>query len=196
MLLMDQPQTTVESEWNPRSWQPRRAPIAVILAGLLFAGCSIRHTILLTAADIQQSLHRKLPVSTSKLLVTATVRALDVEFAETGNRIFLSPEVELGVVGQTALRGRATVAGQIRYAPETGEFFFDQPQIASVAIEGLPESLRPAAEEVIARCAEGYLASAPVYRLKQSDFKQSLAKMVLKSVQTRNGRLEIVIGTP
>ena len=70
------------------------------------------------------------------------------------------------------------------------------PKIAEVAIEGLPESLRPAAEEVIARCAERYLASTPVYRLKQGDFKQSLAKMILKSVRTRNGGLEIVIGAP
>ena len=179
--------------------RPRRQRISllgVILACVLGAGCSIRYTISLTAADIQQTLQRKLPISKSKLLVTATVRALDVELMESDNRVLLRPEVDVSLVGQSALRGRAVVAGQIRYAPDTGEFYLDQPTVAEVAIEGLPESLRASAQEVIARCAEGYLASAPVYRLKQSDFKQSLAKLVLKSVQTRRGRLEIVLGTP
>ena len=174
----------------------RRFLLGVVLSCALSAGCTVSYTISLSASDIQQTLQRKLPISKSKLLVTATVRALDVELMESGNRILLRPEVDLSIVGQSALRGRAVVAGQIRYAPETGEFFFDQPTVAEVVIEGLPATLRAPAEEVIARCAEGYLSSAPVFQLKQSDFKQSLAKLVLKSVQTRHGRLEIVIGSP
>jgi hypothetical protein len=177
--------------------QPPLAPVlALLLACALSAGCTVSYTIGLTASDIQQTLQSKLPFSRSKLLVTATVRALDVEFMETGDRILLRPQVDLDLVGQRALRGRAVVTGQLRYAPKTGEFFFDKSSVAEVAIDGLPTSLRAPTEEIIARAAESYLASAPVYRLKQSDFKQSLAKMVLKSVQTRNGRLEIVIGTP
>ena len=176
--------------------KPRGRSTALGVVCALFMGCSVSYTISLTASDIQQSLQRKLPISKSKLLVTATVRALDVEFMESDNRILLRPEVDLSLVGQSALRGRAVVAGQIRYAPETSEFFFDDPMVVEVAIEGLPASLRPTAEEIIARCAEGYLATTPVYRLRQSDFKQSLAKMILKSVRARNGRLEIVIGTP
>ncbi len=170
--------------------------LGVVLACMLLMGCGVTYTISLTASDLQQSLQRKLPISKSKLLVTATLRALDVEFMEDDNRILLRPEVDLSLVGQNLLRGRAVVAGQIRYAPESGEFFFDQPSVVELDIEGLPESLRPTAEEVIARCAEGTLATTPVYRLKQTDFKQSLAKVILKSVRIRHGRLEMVIGTP
>jgi hypothetical protein len=174
----------------------RQSLLALVLACALSAGCTASYTIGLTASDIQRTLQSKLPISRSKLLVTATVRALEVEFMENGNRILLRPQVDLDIVGQRALLGRAVVTGQLRYAPETGEFFFDKPTVVEVAIDGLPAALRAPAEEVIARAAEGYLAGAPVYRLNQSDFKQSLAKMVLKSVQTRNGRLEIVIGAP
>jgi hypothetical protein len=172
------------------------ASLGVVLACTLLMGCGVTYTISLTASEIQQSLQRKLPISKSKLLVTATLRALDVEFMEDDNRILLRPEVDLSLVGQSVLRGRAIVAGQIRYVPESREFFFDQPSVVELDIEGLPASLRPTAEEVIARCAEGYLATTPVYRLQQTDFKQSLAKLVLKSVRARRGRLEIALGTP
>ena len=177
-------------------WRQRTSLLGVVLACVLWAGCSVRYTIHLTADEIRQTLQRKLPISKSKLLVTATVRALDVELMENENRILLRPEVDLSLVGQSALRGRAVVAGQLRYAPETSEFFFDKSTVAEVAVDGLPESLRATVQEVIGRCAEGYLAMTPVYRLKQSDFKQSLAKLVLKSVRTRNGQLELVIGAP
>jgi hypothetical protein len=181
---------------NSRLDELGRSLLGVVLVCAFSVGCGVSYTITLTAADLQQTLHRKLPVSQSKLLVTVTVRAVDVELMESGNRILLRPEVDLGLAGQSVLRGHAVVAGQLRYAPETGELFFDQPTVADVAIVGLPTSLRPAAEELVARCAEAYLASAPVYRLKQGDFKQSLAKLVLRSVRTHHGRLEIVIGTP
>ena len=179
-----------------RPCRQRASLLGVVLGCVLWVGCSIHYTISLTAADIRQTLQRKLPISKSKWLVTVTVRSLDVELMENDNRILLRPEVELSLVGQSALRGRAVVAGQLRYAPETGEFFFDKSMVAEVAIEGLPQSLRATVQEVIGRCAEGYLAMTPVYRLKQGDFKQSLAKLVLKSVQIRNGRLELVIGAP
>jgi hypothetical protein len=93
------------------------------------------------------------------------------------------------------LRGHAIVSGQIRYAQPTGEFFLDQAKVVMIAVEGLLDSARPTVEEVAGKCIEGYLATQPIYRLKQSDFKQSLAKLVLKSVRTHSGRLEIVVGT-
>jgi hypothetical protein len=173
----------------------RLCPLTMLI-GSITSGCSVSYTITLTSADIQRALQSQLPVSKSKLLVTATVRALDVEFIENPDRILLRPEVGLSIAGRTVMAGRAFVEGQIRYAPETGEFFFDRPNVADVTIAGLPESMRSTTEEAIAMCGEAYLTAMPVYRLKQSDFKQSLAKMVLKSVKVRQGRLEAVIGMP
>jgi mitochondrial fission protein ELM1 len=56
--------------------------------------------------------------------------------------------------------------------------------------------MRHHAEDLIATCAEAYLTITPVYRLKQTDFKQSLARMFLKSVKVRDGQLQVVIGIP
>jgi Protein of unknown function (DUF1439) len=160
------------------------------------AGCTASYTIRFTAAEIQQSLNRKLPISKSKFLVRVTVQSLEVELVQGPDRILLHPQVGLSIVGQSALSGRALVEGQIRYAPDSGEFFFDAPRVVEVTIVGIPESMRAIAEELIAKSGEAYLTTTPVYRLKQTDFKHSLARMLLKSVKVRDGQLQVVIGMP
>ena len=47
---------------------------------------------------------------------------------------------------------------------------------------------------IVDKVAQRYLSEVPVYQLKQEDFKQSLARYVLKSVQVREGKLVVVIG--
>jgi hypothetical protein len=178
-----------------RSRRGLRWPAALLAVGLLVAGCSVSYTVRLTADDIQQFLRQKLPVTVSKFFVTATVTSVQVEFIESENGVVVRPDVEVSLVGHQLLRGYAIVSAQIRYAPPTGEFFLDGAKVVSIAVGGLPESSRHLVEEVASKCIEGYLGTQPIYRLKQSDFKQSLAKLVLKSVRTHNGRLEIVVGT-
>jgi hypothetical protein len=175
-----------------------RSPVPIeawLLGMLLLLGCGASYTVNLSAADIEESLSRKLPVSRSKLMVTLTVRAVSVDFMLGEDRVLLRPQVDLSVAGQPALSGRALVEGQIRYAPGTGEFFFDKPRVADVSIQGLPESARPVAEELVAKLGETYLAAMPLYRLNQKDFKQSLAKLVLKSVKVHSGRLQVSLGS-
>jgi hypothetical protein len=178
-----------------RSVRGIRIPAALLAVCLLGASCSVSYTVRLTADDIQQFLRQKLPVSVSKFLVTATVTSVQVEFVESDGGVVVRPNIEVSLVGQRLLRGHAIVSGQIRYASPTGDFFLDQAKVVMLTVEGLPDSARQAVEEVAGKCIEGYLATQPIYRLRQSDFKQSLAKLVLKSVRTRNGRLEIVVGT-
>ena len=168
----------------------------LLLAGSIAASCDTSYTIRFTAAEIQQSLNRRLPISRSKFLVSATVQSLAVELLEGNDRIQLRPQVELSIAGQSAVTGRALVEGQIRYAPDAGEFFLDAPKVVDVTIAGIPESTRPVVGDLIAKCGEAYFATTPVYRLKQTDFKQSLAKMLLKSVKVHDGQLQAVIGVP
>ncbi len=168
----------------------------LVLACSLAASCTASYTFRFTAAEIEQSLNRKLPVSKSKFLVRATVQSLEVGLSERPDRIVLRPQVEVSIAGQSALTGQALVEGQIRYAPDTGEFFFDAPKMVEVTVGGIPESMRQRAEDLIATCAEAYLTITPVYRLEQTDFKQSLARMLLKSVKVRDGQLQVVIGMP
>jgi hypothetical protein len=174
----------------------RRGGSLLLLACSILGGCSTSYTIRFTAAEVQQSLNRKLPISKFKFLIGATMQSLEVELTEGTDRVLLRPLVVLSIAGQRALGGRALVEGRIRYVAETAEFFLDAPKVVEMNIDGIPEAMRPVAQEIVAKCGEAYLATTPVYRLKQTDFKQSLARMLLRSVRVRAGQLEVVIGLP
>ncbi len=143
----------------------------LVLACSFAAGCTASYTIRFTAAEIQQSLNRKLPISKSKFLVRATLQSLEVALMEGPDRILLRPQLEVSIAGQSALTGRALVEGQIRYAPDSGEFFFDAPKVVEVNVGGISESMLQGARDLIATCAEAYLTITPVYRLQADRFQ-------------------------
>jgi hypothetical protein len=172
------------------------APTLAVVLVSWAAACSTTYTMRLSASAIREAVQRHLPVSRSKLFLTCTVRKVDIELADDADRVLLRPEVELSIAGRQALSGRALVRGQVRYAPETGEFFLAMATVDDVVVEGLPDPARPIAQELIANIVEGYLAAMPLYRLSQNEFKQSLARLVLRSVSVRDGRLQLVLGLP
>jgi hypothetical protein len=47
---------------------------------------------------------------------------------------------------------------------------------------------------VAARVAQRYFAEVPVHRRDQNDFKESLARLVFKSVEVRDGEVVSMIG--
>ena len=42
--------------------------------------------------------------------------------------------------------------------------------------------------------AKRYMSDIPVYKLDQGDFKQNVAKLLLKSVTVEDGRIVVVVG--
>jgi len=175
----------------------RRNGYGGVLACLLFllfgASCGASYTIRLSSSDIEQAIARRLPISASKLLITATVRSVSVEFMVDEDRVLLGSRLDVAIAGQSVLSGRMLIEGQIRYTSGTGEIFLDDPTVVDVSIEGLPASVRPMAEEVVAKLALTDLAAMPLYRLNPDDFKQALTKLVLRSIKVRHGRLEIML---
>jgi hypothetical protein len=178
-----------------RSSPPRFAWIVATLAAV-FCGCGTRYSLVLGATDIRQALQHRLPASKSRLALTVVVSALDIELAEGADRIFFRPQIDASVAGQVLVHGDAVVDGRLRYAPETGELFLTGARVKDVRVAGLPPSLRPVLADALAGWAEGYLARTPILRLRQSDFKHALTRLVLKSVRVRGGGVEVTLGAP
>ena len=174
------------------------ALLALLAAALAVGACSTDPTvtITMTAADLQREVARKLPLTRTGRLVTVTVQAAEVVLAEGSDRIGVraTSTVQLPLV--RPLSGTVQLDGKLRYVPEQGELWLDDVRVVDLGVAAIPASLKPTVEELVGGIARGVLGHTPVYRLKQESFKQSLAKLVLRDVSVRDGKVVATLGRP
>jgi hypothetical protein len=190
-------------EVMPQQWQVRtalpRLGLALLVVGLgALTGCPRDPTvrITLTSAELQERLNRKLPFTRPGRFVTVTVQAAQVVLVEGSDRIGARATIVLALPAGRALNGTVQFDGQIRYAPEQGELWFDDARVIDLQVGSLPGALKPTVEEVMGTAARVTLARTPVYRLKPGEVKHSLARLLLRSAVVRNGKLELTLGPP
>jgi hypothetical protein len=58
----------------------------------------------------------------------------------------------------------------------------------------VPQKYQEPIRDLANQAAVRFLADVPVYKLDQKNFKQSLAKLVLKSVLVEDGELVVEVG--
>ena len=92
------------------------------------------------------------------------------------------------------LQGRMGADGGPAYRADRGEIIIVDARLTELDVAGLPKRYSKALSKVAARVAQRYFAEVPVYRLDQNDFKESLARLVLKSVEVRDGEVVATIG--
>jgi len=154
------------------------------------------YTVSLTQQQLQDEVARKFPFDQKLLFITVTYSNPQIVLESSSDRVGFALDIEAKLSGNQSVKGHAGGDWNLRYEPEEGALYFDDPKIDRIDIGGLS----PSAQEQIARVAkplvEAYLKRVPVYRLKPGDLRQQVAKAVIKSVNVKKGRLIIVIGLP
>jgi hypothetical protein len=169
-----------------------------LLAALYFYIRGKEYKIELTQAQIQQNLTDRSPIKKCALRVLClTLSDPVVKLEEGGDRIRFAASAALNLtLNDKQLHGFGDIAGRIRYEQQRGEFYLDAPDILRLTIEGIPEKYAQKVEELAKESVAEYLAVRPLYRLKSTDIKQSIVRLVLRSVRVTNGVLIITVGLP
>jgi hypothetical protein len=82
--------------------------------------------------------------------------------------------------------------GRIRY--EKGAFYMDSLKLVDITMNEKEFSSEGKLQKIIINLIKNYLDSFPVYRLKQSDFKQEIARLFLKDIVVEGDSLKVIIG--
>lgn len=171
--------------------------LAAVVAAVLFMKVGHKNlTLTFSREDLQRDISAKFPFDQKLLFINVTYSNPDVILNDGSDRIGIGLDAAAKLSGDQLVKGHVQGDWKIRYEPAEGAFYFDDPNLTQFDFGGLS----PAAQEQIARVAkplmEAYLRRVPVYRLKQGDFRQDLARAVLKSVAVRQGKLYVVVGPP
>lgn len=178
--------------------QMLRQSVLLFLLVFVLASCAsggpFRKRLVFERDELQQKIESKFPLKKKKAVLTATFSNPKVMLSEGADRLGIALDVTISLPLGKKYRGRTEVDGEIQYNPAKGEFSVVNSQVRKLDIEKLPEKYEDPLQGLAEKVVEMYLSDVPVYKLDQSGFKHSLAKLMLKSVQVEDGQLVVIIG--
>ena len=171
--------------------------VAVVLLAASY--CYFRgkeYVIELTESEIKQKLVDRFPVTKCFLAVMClSLTEPLVRLDDSSDRISFGAHAALNItVDGKQLQGAGEFSGRIRYASENGEFYLDNAAVKRLQINGLPETFSERVNELAKTGVDEYLKKRPIYRLRQTDFKHAVTRMILKEVRVNHGVLVITLG--
>lgn len=178
------------------------AAVIAILVGLVaggyfyFKGRRFEHVI--TEAQIREKLDLRLPFTRTYFrLVDVTLENPRVDLVDGSDRVHAGLDVRLSLrpIGEDkSFGGSVDASAAIKYVPEKGQFFLVEPDVRRLEIDGLPAKYTEKAKLAVSKALEQYYEDHPVYTLNPAQAKQAAAKLLLKSVVTRDEKLFITLG--
>ncbi len=190
---------------TPAPRRRRRLLIGLTLAVLLTGGIvavlcfmrGTRYTIELTQERLQAELDRRFPIEKGEALVHVTLSEPKVMLREGSDRISFGVTATLNVrlnKEPKPLGGQSTITTGLRYDPDQGAFFLDGPMLDDLSVRGVPIKYVGLASRLAVQLLDAHFRRWPVYTLKPDQFKQALARLVLKNVVVKSGRVIVTLG--
>lgn len=161
----------------------------VALIGLLlFTSCAARLRVTMTAPEIERELSKSFPVK-------STISVLNIELSDP--RVVLQPGsdrigLKLTAAASVAViraTGSVTVSGKLRYRPEDGQFFLDEPEVTSLALPGLPETQQPIVLETVNTAVRATLPTVPIHKLEEGG-----QRLFLRAMRVEDGQVIAELG--
>ena len=189
---------------NPviRSLVPR---LAALLTGVAIGVLSVqspaqaeRRELRFTGPQITRQLASSFPLRRCLFGELACVRLTRplVRMQANDPRIFVSVDVGFQPVsGQASQSGSARVAGRPAYDPKAGAFYLKRPQLLDFSMEGVPpDQARMVSNVISGMLADEFFSNQPLWVLDESDPRQAMARLSLRSMTVRQGELVVTLG--
>jgi len=164
--------------------------ILMIIALFLLIGCggTFQKEIVISREEIQEMVNAKFPYDKNALVARLTLHDPQIYFVE--NNIGMRLEFK-GNWLEKEIKGYVAFDGKIAY--RRGAFYleeFNVTEFAETNVNSDTERLRG----ILANVVNNYISKHPVYKLNPRDFKQNLAKILLRDVFVRGSDLVAVVG--
>jgi len=163
--------------------------LILALLPLLFGCKAFQKEVIISRDTIQNALDKQFPYDKSFVIARLTLSEPEVYFKNTNVGINLR---YAGNFLEKSVNGKIDLNEHIRY--EKGKFYFDSLEIMELTMEEKEFSSEGKLKKSLLSLIRNYLECFPVYSLKQTNFKQSLAKLLLKDITIDGDNLMILIG--
>ena len=155
---------------------------------------ALSYTLELSEEKLQNEVSAMMPMVKKNFFFTVTLSDPKIELIEGRNEISIFTHVDvvaLKGIQKSGIRtsGTTKIIGSLSYQAETSEFFFQNPTIEELEIKKVSDEYVFIIKAIVQRIARKMLVTQPIYRLKDNNFKDKLAKAMLQSVSVENKKL-------
>lgn len=152
---------------------------------------AVSYTLELSEQELQKRVSAMMPLAQNTFFGSIVLSEPEIDLIAQSDEIGVFSHIEIIVQGGLKGSGRARIIGSLSYHPETSQFFFKNPRIVTLEVDGIPENYLPEVKNIAQLVASNMLASYPVYTLEEDNVRHSFAKAVLQSVSVKNEKLLI-----
>jgi len=167
----------------------KRVLLALFFMASTQLAMAFSYTLEISEEELQEKISKMMPMEKKKYFVTVILSNPDVDLADGKNEVGIFSHVKVIAPGGIQGAGKVNITGSLRYDADKGAFFFNHPEIVSLEIDDVPEKYIPNIKSIAQSVTAKVLAARPVYKLKDDNLKQKLAKSALKSIKVENSKL-------
>jgi hypothetical protein len=152
-------------------------------------------TITLTQAELEQQLGKRFPLRKKYLeLVDVAYENPRVVLTDGSDVIGIGVDARVAVPLKGDVVGGADIRTKLAYDAERTALVLHEPKLEKVQLPGVDAKLLDGVRAVANSLVSEQLPGIPVYTLKPSDAKRTIARAVLKSVTVRDGQVVLELG--
>jgi hypothetical protein len=168
--------------------------LAGVVAWYLLSGAT--WTFSFSEQQLAELLAKRFPVhKTYLVLIGVHYENPRVRLTDGSSDIGVGVDARVDVlVDRKELRGSADLVTRIAYDAGSGTFVLHDARLASFEVPGVSEEVADRVKDVANVLAAEAVSGIPVYKLRPTDVKTTLARLVLKSVVVRDGLLHVEVG--
>ena len=169
-------------------WSCGRTVLALFLFWLLASPVQA-YTVAMSEQDIEAMIAASFPIKQQMPLLNVEFSAPHVKIVPPTSRLRVSMAMVVYFPNQSFSKGRATIEGDVEYDADKGEFHLRQPGLVGLEFEQLPNEYRELVAAIVNTFAAQRLPIIVLYRLDEKDFRQAMARRVLRGITLKDGKL-------
>jgi hypothetical protein len=156
---------------------------------------ALRKELVFPAEELQQKIAKQFPIERKDQFAKLQLANPQVLLQQGDERIGMRMDLVIEppfIKKQCA--GEVEFDAEVEYKPARGEFFLVDARVRHFNLIDVPKKYQTLAQGLVNQVLKRYLDELPVYTLDGDNFKESLAKLVLKKVQVKDGKLVLEVG--
>lgn len=153
------------------------------------ASHALTYQLKMSEQEIQERVEALMPLTRKNALMTVVVTNPKIALIKATNELSIFANIDLTSLGRFKGSGQGNIIGTLGYDKEQAVFFLANPRIKNLQVNNLPAMYSSKIQEVSQLLLKQALIKYPVYKLKDNDIKQKLAKSLLESVHVENEQL-------